>query len=483
MTSAPVAAGAPGLEQCFLFEAVEASYEVTGIEGAVPAWLRGSYYVNGPALFERAGLRYKHWLDGDGMICSLRFTGDGVRFTNRFVETQKRREEEEAGRFIYRGFGTAFPGDKLRRGLMLEPPVNVSVYPFDGRLLAFGEQTLPYDLDPITLETRGEYDFHGKLNAVSPFAAHAKLDPNLMNFGVQFSPNQPILNVYEFDPSGALVRRKRHPLTMPHSIHDFGFTPSSYVFFLSPLLMDFERFHRDAVSVVESLQWEPERGSSILVLPRSSDASAPAVFSAPAGHGYCLHLINSFDRADGKLVVDILELDEPVYPEYQPIPDVFSTVKGCRPVRFIVDRASQRVEERIAMDYEHTPDFPSIHPQLAGREYNDFWMLGISAAGGPGRKFFDELAHGSWRAGGVRDVYRAAPGHYLGGEPVFVPNPSPDAGESDGVIVVQHLLPESQAAEFLLFDAAHVARGPIARLPLRHPIHPGFHASFQSEVN
>ncbi len=195
MTPAPAKIGAPGLEECCLFDAVEASYEVTGIEGAVPAWLRGSYYVNGPACFERAGFRYKHWLDGDGMICALRFNNDSVRFTNRFIETPKLGEEREAGRFIYRGFGTAFPGDKLRRGLMLEPPVNVSVYPFDGRLLAFGEQTLPYDLDPITLETRGEYDFHGKLHAVSPFAAHAKLDPNLMNFGVQFSPNQPILNV------------------------------------------------------------------------------------------------------------------------------------------------------------------------------------------------------------------------------------------------------------------------------------------------
>ena len=480
-TIAQQAPGAPGLEECFLFEAVEASYEISGVAGRVPEWLRGSYYVNGPARFERAGLRYKHWLDGDGMVCSLRFTDDGVRFTSRFVETPKLREERAAGRFIYRGFGTAFPGDKLRRGLMLEPPVNVSAYAFNGRLLAFGEQTLPYDLDPVTLETRGEYDFHGKLNAVSPFAAHAKFDPNLMNFGVQFSPNQPVLNVYEFDPAGALVRRKRHLLSLPHSIHDFGFTPSSYVFFLSPLLMDFEKFHRDSVSVVESLRWEPERGSTILVIPRSSEAGGGEALEVPAGNGYCLHLINSFER-DGKLIVDILELDEPVYPEYQPIPDLFPTVKGCRPVRFIVDRATRRLEQRIAMDYEHTPDFPAIHPNLAGRDYNDFYMLGIGAAGQPGRKFFDELAHGNWRDGGVNDLYRPAPGTYLGGEPVFVPNPTPGAsGAGDGVVIVQHLMPDAASAEFLIFDAARVAGGPIARLPLRNRIHPGFHASFQAE--
>ena len=113
------------------------------------------------------------------MVSSLAFTSEGVHFTSRFVDTPKRREEQAAGRFLYRGFGTAFPGDRLRRNVMIEPPVNVSVYPYNGRLLAFGEQAVPMDLDPVTLETRGEYDFHGSLNEVTPFAAHAKIDGHL----------------------------------------------------------------------------------------------------------------------------------------------------------------------------------------------------------------------------------------------------------------------------------------------------------------
>src|SRR3990172_6118516 len=126
---------APGLERCFLFDAVEDSYEITAITGQVPEWLRGSYYVNGPARFERAGRRYRHWLDGDGMVCSLHFQENAIRFTNRFVQTRKLKEEEAAGRFLYRGFGTAFPGDRLRRKVMLEPPMNVSVYRWAGTLL------------------------------------------------------------------------------------------------------------------------------------------------------------------------------------------------------------------------------------------------------------------------------------------------------------------------------------------------------------
>ena len=122
------------------------------------------------------------------------------------------------------------------------------------------------------------------------------------------------------------------------------------------------------------------------------------------------------------------------------------------------------------MAYDRTPDFPAIDTRLSGSGYDDFWMLGISAAGQPGRKFFDQLAHGAWSRGAVDDVYQTEEGFYLGGEPILV----------DGSIIVQRLNTHENKAEILLFDACHVARGPVASLPLRHMIHPGFHASFHS---
>src|SRR5262249_35716179 len=150
----------------------EASYELTGLTGRIPEWVRGTYYCNGPARFLRNGRQYKHWLDGDGMILRVHFGEDGAHFTSRFVQTPKLIDEEAAREFLYRGFGTAWPGDKLRRNVMLEGPANVSVYTYNGHLLAFAEQSIPFDLDPVTLETRGVYDFNGKVNEVTPFVAH-----------------------------------------------------------------------------------------------------------------------------------------------------------------------------------------------------------------------------------------------------------------------------------------------------------------------
>ena len=103
-------------------------------------------------------------------------------------------------------------------------------------------------------------------------------------------------------------------------------------------------------------------------------------------------------------------------------------------------------------------------------------MLGISKATGQnGRKFYDELVHVEWQQDTVRDLYRAPAGSYLGGEPVFVGDPS---DESKGAIICQIHDTSNQQSDFAIFDAFDVSAGPQARLHLRHPIRLGFHACF-----
>src|SRR5215813_3162467 len=226
---------APLIERAFSFTPDEQSYIVENIEGEIPEFIRGAYYLNGPTRFSRGDFRYNHWLDGDGMVCALRFENGRVEFTSRFIYSAKYATEEKSGRPLFRTFGTAFESDRLKRGVMLESPVNVSVYPYAGKLLAFGEQGLPIELDPVTLETRAEFNFHGALNDVSPFAAHPKLDRatgEMFNFGVAFGANEPYLNLYRFDAGANLIFRKRLPLAYPCSIHDFGLSQSYAVFYL-----------------------------------------------------------------------------------------------------------------------------------------------------------------------------------------------------------------------------------------------------------
>ena len=471
----PVTDHAPGLERAFSFSPEERSAERLPVAGEIPSFLRGTYYLNGPARFTRGDVRYRHWLDGDGMICALRFGDGGAHLTARFVRSAKLAAEEAAGQALYRAFGTAFPGDRLVRGIALESPVNVSVYPWGGTLLALGEQGLPWELDPDTLETRGLYNFGSALNPLSPFAAHPKIDPvtgELFNFGISFSATQPSLNLYRFATDGGLVYRKRLPLEEPRSLHDFCFAGRHVAFYLAPYRLDMAALAQEGKTLLESLRWEPEKGGRLLVARRED---GEPVASISVGNRYVLHGINSYeDPADtSRLIVDVLELDRPVYDQYD-VPDLFPDVAPGRPVRLVVDLASGALVDRREIAYDLAPDFPAIDPELAGRPYEHFWMLGISKAGLPGRKFFDQVVHCSWSRPDRVGIWQAPPGCYLGGEPAFAPDPS---GEG-GAVICQRFDAGTGESAFLVFDAFDVTTGPVAVLPLDAPLHLGFHAFF-----
>ena len=473
----PVIDFAPGIEAAFPAEFEEFDCPLECVEGKVPEFVRGSYYLNGPGRFKLNDLSYRHWLDGDGMVSRLRFHAEGVHFRNRYVLSRKLVEEQSAGKPLFRTFGTSFANSRLNRvNNGLESPVNVSVYPFGNRLLAFGEQGLPWELDPETLDTVGQFTFNDRLNDASPFAAHAKIDPatgTMFNFGIFFSNQNPRLYFYCFDQEG-LRYRKSVPLQYACSVHDFSISEHYAVFYLSPYLLDIKSFLQDGQSVIDSLHWEPERRSRLLVLDRSTGEE---VASLPIGNRYCLHLINSFEQND-RLYVDLLEFDEPIYGQYEPVPNLFQSVSPGGPVRLVIDLRSRELMERTTIDYPQAPDFPAIDPRRAMHAYGEFWMLGLSAAGKNGRKFFDQLAHASWNQNTVSDVYRAQTGCYLGGEPVFVG----DSNSDKGVVICQEFDTRKLKSYFLLFDAHQVSKGPVARLLLDQVLYLGFHAAFKPDA-
>lgn len=473
---------APLLERAFTLDVAECSRTPVAIDGSLPAYVRGTCLLNGPGMFGRAGLRYRHWLDGDGMVAALAFDGrpstalgaSGAHFTNRFVRSTKYSREEAEQRPVFRTFGTAFDGDELKRGIGLESPVNVSVYSYNGAVLAFGEQGLPWEVDPVTLETRGLYTFNGQLNEITPFSAHPKIDHatgELFNFGVSFSAEHPALNLFRFSGDGKLVYRKRLALPYPSSIHDFAISERYMVFYVSPLVLRMSALMERGATLMDALAWEPERGSRLVIASRET---GELVASLDVGHRYCLHLVNAFDR-NGQLIVDVVEFEKPLYPEYQVIPNLFTDTFRGSPVRFVVDPNTPAVVERREIAYSCSPDFPAHDPDLVGRPYDQFWMLGIGKAGRPGRKFFDHLVRVDWPSESV-EVYPAPANHYFGGEPCFIPDPA-DPGRR-GVVVCQQFDAPHVISSFVVFDAFALSKGPMATITLPAPIPLLFHSAF-----
>lgn len=468
---------APGIEKAFAPEFEEWEERPECVAGDVPEFLRGTYYLNGPARFKVGDLDYRHWLDGDGMISRLQFSAAGMHFKNRYIRSTKLVSEQEAGRALFRTFGTPLANGRLNRlNSGLQSPVNISVYPYGQRILAFGEQGLPWELNPETLETQGQFTFGGCVNAASPISAHPKFDTRtgeVFNFGVWFSAD-PKLYFYCFAGDG-LRYRKSISLPYPCSVHDFALSEHYAVFYLSPYLLDIEKFLQQGFTLMDSLHWEPDRGSRLLVLDRTNGEFVSSIY---AGERYCLHLINAYDQ-QGHLIVDLLEFDGPIYAQYQPVPDLFRDIEPGGPVRFVVDLGQPAIVDRIASNYLQAPDLPSMDPRRNMQPNDEFWMLGISSTGHRGRKFFDELAHASWSQSRPLDIYRCPLQRYLAGEPVFVGR----SESAEGVVICQEFDPTKECSSFLLFDAHNVSKGPKARIALSRKLYPGFHASFNPIEN
>lgn len=469
LVSSPLA---PGLEIPFSPGLPEGDYPVR-VEGEIPAFVRGSYLLNGPARFEVGGVNYRHWLDGDGCISRLGL-GDEAHFTRRFLRSSKWTQEEAAGGALFRGFGTTFDGDQLVRGIATASPVNVSVYQFADRLLAFGEQGLPLELDSSTLETVGAWTFDGRLTEVTPFTGHPKIDPltgDLMGFGVSFSASHPSLTYYRFPADGSDVVRSRIPLTGPYSIHDFAVSHNFAAFHVSPYRFSMNIL-REGGSVLDALDWprDDRRSETRLLIVDRHDGTLRA--DLPIGNRYCLHLANAFD--DGSTVtVDLLEMDRPIYTDYR-LDSLLARVPPTQPVRLTVDLERGHVERRTTPCPLHL-DFPAIDRARFGERTGNSWMLGISTTGREHNKTYDSLLRTDWEGNACEVLWTAPAGGFFGGEPAFIRNPDrPRAG----VVLCPYHQPSEGLWGFGLWDG-YEPGPPLARLLLdQGPIHLSFHSTF-----
>ena len=169
----------------------EFDYWIDDVDGTVPADLEGTFFRNGPGRQRIGGTPYGHWFDGDGMIARFSFVEGAVHFKNSYVRTPKYLDETAAQKILYRGFGTQIPGG-LRANLLKPPanPANTNTIYHGGHLLAVNEGGRPWELDPGSLETLGEFDYDGNLSKTQVWSAHGKVHPGTgecFNFGAGIS--------------------------------------------------------------------------------------------------------------------------------------------------------------------------------------------------------------------------------------------------------------------------------------------------------
>jgi len=427
------------------------------VHGRAPAGLGGRLYRNGPAKFRRGTSSAGHWFDGDGLIRRFALRDGGVELTARFVDTPKRRMEARAGAMIVPGFGTPAGRDVTLSSNDDASPANTSVMMAGGDLWALWEAGSPMALDPVTLETRG-FRSLGEGLAHMPFLAHPRIEPDGRVWNLGQSGSRAI--VWRLSAAGAMEAAT--PIELPRAsyIHDFTATARHIVIVLQPWI-----YAREALPIVDALQWQPDQGTQVLVLDKT-DLTRRRLFELPTFSFF--HLGDAWEEKDGTIRFDACIERDPSF-----------GASGARAL--VAGHIMPSPLPMLAMIALHPDGRGTLSPTGIAAEFprSDARRAGLPRRysihtglyrGGP-------LARGigvfDWHSG--RDMRFDFGDGQVVEEFLFVPA---GPAEAEGWLVGTTLNLDERATELHVFRADAVGAGPVATWRADAALPLGFHGTF-----
>lgn len=453
------------------------------VEGRLPEDLEGSLYRNGPGLFDRGGKRKRMLLDGDGMIQAFDFSQGRVRFRNRFVATPKYLDEKAADAFLYGTWSTMAPGGPLANALMrkMRSQAGVSVMRRGEKLYAFDESTLPVELDPVTLDTRGPSAL-GLEEGASTYAAHYKIDGrngDWLNFGVEYGRVAKI-HVTIFDRTGALKSHRVIPMPRMLYLHDWLVSERHLIFVLHPaeitsngLLGMMAGIH----PLADAIHWNPKAANLIMVVSRESNA-APRFFEAAPTMMW--HALNAFE-ADGTIIADLISAPLPAGPILAGSA-AFEVMQGKQPSelpapnflrRYEIDLERNTLHESVLAS-EDSYELPFVNPHHACHRHRFGYM---TRKGQAPSMFSSSVARVDTVSGEVA-TFDFGAGKFCG-EPVFVPKPDmvydPVAPHEPGYLLTEVYDGHAKKSFLAVLLADRLQEGPVATVHLNHHVPVNFH--------
>jgi all-trans-8'-apo-beta-carotenal 15,15'-oxygenase len=272
------------------------------IEGRWPGSLAGTLYRNGPGWFDRGGVRYAHWFDGDGLLQGWRIGGGKVTHTARMIGTSKFLQEQRSGRFEVRAAGTVIQNPAPVRNNDDLNTANTAVVRIGNRVFALWEGGSAIEVDPDSLETRGPVTWREDL-AAAPFSAHPLLerDGSAWNFGsLAFFGGGGVI-VWRIGADGKLAAFQVLKSDEPGYIHAFAMTPKYLVFMLMPFSLP-----KVDGAFFAGMKFRPERPCRIALVPKDA-LDAPRWFEADFAAAY--HFGDAFERGDEVIMRTVRHLD------------------------------------------------------------------------------------------------------------------------------------------------------------------------------
>ncbi|MGI9322201.1 MAG: carotenoid oxygenase family protein, partial [Pseudomonadales bacterium] len=352
---------------------------------------------------------------------------------------------------------------------------NTNIVWHAGKLLALEEAHPPFELDPLTLTSKGSHTFGGKLNG--PMTAHPKIDPDtgeMLFFG--YNADGLISEHMAFhvaDKHGNLTRSETFTAPYAAMVHDFMVTKEHVIFPIMPLTGCMERAMRGEPVYA----WEPEKGVHIGIMPRNGSVNDLRWFKGDPA--YVFHPMNA--HTDGDLITcDVCEFEQaPLFPSPDGTPgDPDKAVP--RLTRWTFDMSQNSDDYKT----ERLDDLPCEFPRLDERYTASDYRYGYFACS----TAIDSAAGADSNIGAFNgigrvdhqtrktDIFNVGEACATN-EPVFVPR-SAEAEEGDGFLLANVYDANRKASHLVILDAQNLTDGPLATAYLDHRIPFGFHGNW-----
>ena len=451
------------------------------VEGVIPADLNGTYLRNTEnPLFDNK--RTYHPFEGDGMLHSMTFENGTARYTNRFVQTESFKAEQEAGRSLWAGIAESpklaeRPGYGAR-GFMRDAASTDVVVHNGSALASFYQCGELYRLDPVTLEQQGVLPWVSESPELKGWgvSAHTKIDGNTgeMLF-FSYATEAPYLRYGIVGADGLLKHTQEIPVPGSRLPHDMAFTKDYAILNDCPLYWEPELMERGIYANV----FHPELPTRFAVVPRMGGD----IKWFEADPTFVLHWTNAYQEGD-EIVLDGFHQGDPApqaRPEDGPYDKIFRFLDLYRMQarhhrwRFNL-RTGATTEEHLS---ERIMEFPTINQRFGGRPYR----YAYNAVSKPGWFLFNGLVKHDVLAG-TEQLVQFPEGVFCS-EAVFAPRTGSDARtapEDDGYLLTYTIDMNTDQSECWIFAAQDLAAGTVAKVALPERIASGTHAHWSAAV-
>jgi len=438
------------------------------VTGAVPKDLDGALYRMHLDWLYPPKLADDTIFSADGYISMFRLRNGRVDYKGRYVRTQRYLKQLEAGRQLYGYYRNPYTDDPSVRDIAnpgARTSANTTPVVLGGKLYATKEDSLPYEIDPNTLATRGQTNFNGDWRSQT-FTAHPKLDPVTgETFGYGYEATglcSRDVFVCCFDRSGKITRQWRFEAPHTTVLHDMWLTQTHLVIPGGGFVTDIEWLKRGGTHWA----WDSSKPSWHVVIPRDGGNDDIRFFYGPERS--MVHTANA--RTEGRRIV----LEGPVgdknpWPWFRSLNGERYTpeVNTLRRVTLDLDSRGDSIAEEKLIDVPIS-SFTRIDERFMTLPYRYVYVQYTDASIDSGNL----LTRTDGNVVGRFDLHTDALKSFFPGrgravhEPIFIPR-SATSPEGDGYLLSAGDNIEKATTELYLIDATTMEELARVTLPFR----------------